>query len=1217
MTTGGKPSSSSGGSRRIVLATLAVLAALPLLFAVWLLTSASGARFALEQVQRAAGITLVAEGLSGRLVGPLAADSLRIETPDVRVEAASLKLDWRPLRLLGGRLHVARLEVDTLRIATRSGEQVDATPPQMPQISLPFMVDAELAVERILIEPWSEDGSAPLAFSDLRARLAGEGSVQRIEDLQLTSPWGEARLSAGLDTGVFPHGLMAEGTARAVVDEREFRLRYDVRGDLSRLELRVDGEGESLAGDADAQLAPFEPFPLLGARVALQGLDPAAFVGGAPTAELGIDATLATGEDGVLEGDIAVRNARPLRVDEGGLPFESLTSHLRVSLEQLALSATEVALIGGGRLAGEADIRLPGELQPLSATARLAATGIDPARLHASAPQGRLRLDMDTAFTGPDMLELDFRLGDGQLLGMALGGRGRLQVEGGRIPEADLRLMLGPSNLTVRGAWGAAGDALDVKMIARRLERLGLGLAGSAELDARIGGTLEAPTGRFRLNGEKLRVPGGTDIEHLSASGVMEAGLDGPLELKVDVSGIGAEGSRWIERVQASLDGTRFTQALNLDAATPEGDRLRLGLAGGQPEDGALEWNGRLERLQLEGRLPLELEAPAALSVSPERAQLAPARLKAGVDGRVVLDETLWSPERIRMVGHLTGLMVVEPGRRGTRRAGALTLGAEWEVELAEQADGHLRVFRESGDISIPGELSARVGLEHLEAVVVASGERLAASLDARGSELGTVSGSATVLLGRDEAAGWGVVRDADLLGSMRFDMPSVGWLSRLLQEETVLDGALRAEFSFSGTPARPEARGRITGENLSMVLVEHGVQLAGGQLLAEFEQDRLYLRKLDFISPNRVRPPDRRVPFEALTREPGRLTSSGEIALDSGEGSFSFTADRLPILQRTDRWLIMSGSGTARSTWTSLDIQADFRADAGYIEFAESPPPSLSDDVVIVGSEKEAGGGPGMQLSADVRVSLGEALYLSALGLDTRLAGSLQLRMRPGETLSANGTISTAGGVYRGYGQSLAIERGVINFQGALDNPGLNVVALRKGLAVEAGVAVTGSVRRPQVRLVSEPDVPDPDKLSWIVLGRAPTAGGGADLSLLLPAAQALLGGPGGGMTDQLSRSLGFDEFGIGQSAAGVGRVRTSRVVGSGTTVTGEGDLSGQVLTLGKRLGDDLSVSFEQSLSGAESLVLLTYRLTRRVSVIARGGSDNAADIYYTITFR
>ncbi|HAF55161.1 MAG TPA: hypothetical protein DCL01_08085, partial [Thauera sp.] len=59
----------------------------------------------------------------------------------------------------------------------------------------------------------------------------------------------------------------------------------------------------------------------------------------------------------------------------------------------------------------------------------------------------------------------------------------------------------------------------------------------------------------------------------------------------------------------------------------------------------------------------------------------------------------------------------------------------------------------------------------------------------------------------------------------------------------------------------------------------------------------------------------------------------------------------------------------------------------------------------------------------------------------------------------------------------------------------GLNIVALRKGLEVEAGVAVTGSAKRPQIRLVSEPNVPDPAKLSWIVLGRAPDAGAGADL--------------------------------------------------------------------------------------------------------------------------
>ncbi len=250
--------------------------------------------------------------------------------------------------------------------------------------------------------------------------------------------------------------------------------------------------------------------------------------------------------------------------------------------------------------------------------------------------------------------------------------------------------------------------------------------------------------------------------------------------------------------------------------------------------------------------------------------------------------------------------------------------------------------------------------------------------------------------------------------------------------------------------------------------------------------------------------------------------------------------------------------------------------------------------------------------------VSLGDALYLSAMGLETRLAGELKLRLRPEHPLSAVGTIATVGGSYRGYGQSLSIERGVVNFQGSLDAPGLNIVALRKGLPVEAGVSVSGSAKRPQVRLVSEPNVPDPEKLSWIVLGRAPDAGAGADLGLLLPAAQALLGGPGGGMTDELSRSLGFDSFSIGQGELNSSsRSASSRVVGGGSTISNGPSVSSQVLSVGKRLDTDLFLSFEQSLGGAETLVKLSYQLSRRLSLIARGGTDNALDLHYSFSWR
>ena len=219
--------------------------------------------------------------------------------------------------------------------------------------------------------------------------------------------------------------------------------------------------------------------------------------------------------------------------------------------------------------------------------------------------------------------------------------------------------------------------------------------------------------------------------------------------------------------------------------------------------------------------------------------------------------------------------------------------------------------------------------------------------------------------------------------------------------------------------------------------------------------------------------------------------------------------------------------------------------------------------------------------------------------------------RARPGR--------SRRSGVFEGYGQKLEIERGLVSFQGPLERPALNIVALRKGLEVEAaGVAITGTARRPQVRLVSEPSVPDPAKLSWIVLGRAPDESNGADLALLIPAAQALLGGTGGGISSQLAGSLGLDQISVGQGDLNsVSRGATSSVVDSGTRVSADGSVSGQVVTLGKRLSAEAFISFEQSLVGAASIVKLSYQLSRRVSVVARGGTDNAVDMYYTFVFR
>lgn len=198
-----------------------------------------------------------------------------------------------------------------------------------------------------------------------------------------------------------------------------------------------------------------------------------------------------------------------------------------------------------------------------------------------------------------------------------------------------------------------------------------------------------------------------------------------------------------------------------------------------------------------------------------------------------------------------------------------------------------------------------------------------------------------------------------------------------------------------------------------------------------------------------------------------------------------------------------------------------------------------------------------------------------------------------------------------------LDIERGILSFNGLLDNPGLDVRAMRKGLAVEPGVQISGTAQKPSVKLVSDPELPDAEKLAWLVLGHGPEQMGAGDATLLFSAAGGLLGNDSGKLVQQLKNTFGFDEFGLRQGNIGDsgGRQPSSRVAG-GSSVDTAGSTGQQILSVGKRLSSNALLSYEQTLGRAESIVKLTVNLTRQVAIIGRAGSDNALDVFYTLTF-
>jgi translocation and assembly module TamB len=312
-------------------------------------------------------------------------------------------------------------------------------------------------------------------------------------------------------------------------------------------------------------------------------------------------------------------------------------------------------------------------------------------------------------------------------------------------------------------------------------------------------------------------------------------------------------------------------------------------------------------------------------------------------------------------------------------------------------------------------------------------------------------------------------------------------------------------------------------------------------------------------------------------------------------EAQVDWRAERFTVLARPDRRLVVSGKGNAALKGGKLAFTGALRAEEGLFELATTTLPTLGDDVVIVGRERpapaqaEAATTPVSEkkttrAAVDMTVDLGNNVHLRGRGLDVWLAGDLRVQTDAQGQLRASGVVDGRRGTFVAYGQRLEIERGRFYFNGPLNNPALDIVAMRKRQAVEAGVAITGTMNRPLVRVVSNPPLPEGEALSWLILGRSPDQAGAGQLSALPLATNALIGKAGA----PISRALQLDDLGVRSGGAQ------------------------QFLTLGKRLTDRLYLAFEQSLGGTENLLRLEMTLTERIALRAQAGTTSSLGIFY-----
>ncbi len=1144
--------------------------------AAWLVGTEGGLRWALERAQAASGGRLALEGASGALAGSVRIARLAYEGEGFKLESRALHARADLLAALGGRLSLDPLEAASIEIMLHAGaaEQPASAP------ALPFAIAlGNVAVDRLeLVREGERHSLQEVRLSHLRLdrELSAEGSFRRADErfpleasFTLSGSLERFEASAALTVA----GIPAKGKAviRAFSEPRIESIeaqggpvdlsRFDAALPRTAISARIDAKaaaGGALAGTlsaANAAQGPLDeekiPVESIEARFSSRDLESATLerllvvLGGggrlegkgelgreSARAELrasGIDlrairsSLRATRLDGPLQVELA-KDAQALR---GRLSQDDVSVEAELVRRGNAVGIHRLrARARGGELSGSGRLHLDG----LRFEAKLELAGFDPAAF-GDYPQGVLNASIAAAGT-PEGADLTWTLGESTLAGQALESTGSARVARDRVARADARASYGGANARVRGAFGRPGDEMAWQLEVPRLADVAAELAGTLEASGTLSGHWRDPEAAASARIEALRLPGGLQAREL----------------------------------RASFAGRLSQHEIELFARAPE-IALQARLRGGWL--GARGWAGELLSLTNEGTYPLALTAPAPLQAS--RAQVELGRLEAKLgEGRLLVESLRWQPQKLVSAGEFRGLpaqWLVALTGFAQRVGGALLLDGAWSLTAAPRLHGTLEVRRAGGDLSFDG-----VALELREASL--EGRFTEGRLAARGA-LASRFGNATLhaeispLAG---AAGLGYGRDSPLAWRARADLAGLGTLTQGLLEEVRFDGRVSAELSGGGTLGEPSVSGKLAGEAIRLEWPAQGVYLRNGELRAVLEGNALRVETL------------------SIQGGEGHITASGVLPLRFAESAATlrWQAKNFTVLERPDMRLVASGGGSAQFDGKRLSLVGELRADRGHISVQRERLPQLGDDVVIVGERPERDGAPvRLPLALDLILDLGDALTVQAQGFDGRLTGRVQLQTNKEGELRAYGEVRAVNATFLAYGQTLEVDPGTLIFDGPLDNPALQVTAWRRNQAVEAGVQISGTARSPRVQLVSQPPVPEGERLSWLVLGRSSGDASQADLGLLQAAAGALLAsGDAMPLDRRLARSVGLDEV----------------------SLRGTGEVQDRVVALGKRLSDRAYVSYERGLGAvASNLVKLDYALSQRWSLRAETGSTAA----------
>jgi translocation and assembly module TamB len=1120
-----------------------------------------------------------------------------------------------------------------------AGAQLDAQATVSPFAAWPL---SQLQASTRALDLSALFAEAPQTQIAGQARIDTQGLDQPITaSVKLTNTqagrWDERRLPLA--------EIELDITGRADQRDRLTLRRFELRapGDGGR----ASGQGEWRSGTAtlDITLHALRP-NLLDNRappMTLSGTLGSRWLGlPSPDGTAATSNTLQLQSKLALEGKLDGKLGEPVRID-AGVQAQGNADGWRVELNDAQARAGAASLRG----ALQAERTSSGAMQLKS---QGQAQGFDPARWWAAAPTARLNGAWKVDLQAPASWRFDAQSAPSWL---ALRGNTVLDVQDSTLAGAPLQAALradgaaagwsvdaqanaANNKATLQGLlaasaqgdrWRAEVDAPTLAalrpLVAALAPRAGLdGLDGAATAQMQLAGRWPAVRTSGTLRGSALRA-GPFSATQLAAQWQTAPERDAPLLLKIDGQRV-ARGEVSFDTLRAAIDGTLAAHRIEIDgtsalrppawtdtvlgASSQRGSALKLrGDGRWQPEaKGGGEWRAKFAELDARGNGAAQAwlaarDVEVRLSLD---AQGGVAAAQAEPGGASVLGAALtwrearWqaaTPQRATQVAldaQLAPLAIAPWLQRYRPEAGFggdLTVKGRAVVGNGSSFAADVVLERAGGDLTVTSDgVTQKLGMTDLRLSLAADQGTWHFAQAVAGSNLGVLVGATSVRIA--PTATWPAPQ-TPMQGVLEWRVADLGVWAPFTPPGWRVGGQLRTSAVIGGRFGAPEIEGRMDGSGLAVRNLLQGVDLRDGELALS------------------LRGAEARVERFVFKGGDGELRLTGGAVLGAEpKATLQLVADKFHLLNRADRRVVTSGNATLALDAKSLALTGQLAIDEGLIDISRADAPSLDSDVTVRGGRQAADKAAEQEeeravlaernartvrdLRVAVQLDLGDKLRLRGRGLDTRLTGRLAISS-PNNRLALNGTVRAVDGQYAAYGQKLTIERGEIGFSGELENPRLDILAVRPNLDVQVGVQVSGTAQSPRVRLASTPEMADYDKLSWLMLGRAPDGLARNDTALLQRAALAILAGEGQGLDTQLLSRLGIDEFSLRQVESG--EVRET------------------VVALGKQLSRRWYVGYERSVNNTTGTWQLVYRAAQRFTLRAQSGEDDSLDAIWT----